>query len=443
MKMGSRIVGIVTRWNYRQNNPCNALCDSGEAMPLQLYENQIPDLIGWFNNFIGFREIQKRIERVEMKIKDVGFDAPLLNRRYALHQRYLQIVRRNRQLMRIDIRDAQNNRILTSIAALRVASGKLDLKGNEKLKSRVRDAMGPDQDWRDFEHELRALVHYLGAGCDVQIMDDEENRFDLLVSRGDSTFEVECKTFSEGLGYQVSTDQSFMFFSALKGALNKNPQFLESGVLTITTTKRHDWNKDVVSKMLNDFVSSAPGRAFYPNAQIEFERNDRWTKLAIDRQRDEIIVEMYELFRNTNPHAMFVIGRERALMFNVTCMQRPRVLAGMLNRLKYASSQFSGARPSVIWVHFLGISQEDFSQIVQEEQRGGRSPFSVFANYIFRSNHRQHICRLRFSVDSEQTLDHPPSRLALPFSTRGFSTGGPAYDLTSQVSRFAPELTNV
>lgn len=412
-------------------------------MPVELYESQIPGLITWFNNFIGFRELQKRIDRIEMKIKEVGVNAPILDRRFAFQIGYNKLIRRNRLHLAIDIRDVQTNRIISSVGALKLATSKLSERGINRLKSRVRDALSPDRDWREFEHELRVLVHYLAAGCDVEIMDDDENRFDFLVSRGDFSFEVECKTFNESLGYQVSVDQSFLFFSALREALAENPYFLESGILTATTAKRHDWNKREILQILNEFIASSPSSSEYKNIQLEFERKDRWAILAREKRREELVDEMYEHFDAKNPHAMFALQPDRALMFCVTCKERPRILAGMLSRLKSASGQFSKTRPSVIWAHFLGIPGTNFSELIQSSRRGDATPFDVFGQYIFKSEERRHVCRLRLSADTEDIRDHPPSGIILPRRSRGFSTGGPAYDLTSARSIFDAQRTNI
>lgn len=201
-------------------------------MSLEMDSSQIPALMSWFNSFIGFAELQKRIERVEMKLNSNGFESPLLNRRFSFHITYKKMIIRSRVSRPIDIQNLEYNRAISFITALREASKKLSIKGVEQLRSRVREALGPDRDLRELEHEVRALVHYLQANCTVELADfDGKNRFDLLVSNQGCTFEVECKTFSETLGYPISINQSMVFFEAFKQSLERVPSFTESGIV--------------------------------------------------------------------------------------------------------------------------------------------------------------------------------------------------------------------
>lgn len=412
-------------------------------MPIELHESQIPSLISWFNNFIGFAELKKRIDRVEMKLTEVGFDAAALNQRYAFHKRYLQLARRNRLQIPIKTRDPQNYRIISSIAALQLASLGMSEKALSKLRSRVRDALSPDRDWREFEHELRVLVHYLGAGCTVEIMDDNDNRFDFLVSRGNTCFEVECKTFNETLGYPISIDQSFVFFKAFKKALNQNRNFSQSGVFNITTFKRYNWKEHEISEFIDDFIRNAPHQAEYENVLVQFERNDRWAELSRLKKREQILGEMHTLFEQSNPHTMFAVRPNYSVMVCIKCNEPPRIVAGILERIKASSEQFSKTRPAVIWAHFLGISDRDFNEVIKGARKGEPTPFDVFGQYAFKSEQRRHICRLRLSVDSEELRPLHASPIILPRHPRGFSTGGPAYDLVSARSKFDVRSTNI
>jgi hypothetical protein len=97
-------------------------------LPLSINTNQIPGLITWFNGFVGFRDLQKRIERVEAKLQDVGFDVPALNRRYYFHSTYKNLVIRNRTYGRIDIKNSNNNRAITLIGAVKEFSKQLALQ---------------------------------------------------------------------------------------------------------------------------------------------------------------------------------------------------------------------------------------------------------------------------------------------------------------------------
>jgi len=136
-------------------------------LPVSFYTAQIPGLITWFNGFVGFREIQKRIERVRMKLKDIGMSVPSLDRRYYFHSTYKRLAERNRTFGRIDIGEPNNARAISLVAAIREFS--LPLSGEEqaRLRSRILESLDPDRDIRELEHEMRAFVHYKSAGYNV------------------------------------------------------------------------------------------------------------------------------------------------------------------------------------------------------------------------------------------------------------------------------------
>src|SRR4051812_34623858 len=124
-------------------------------MQLSIETRQIPNLITWFNSFIGFRNIQKRIERVETKLRDLEFKVPALNRRYYFHLTYKQIVVRNRTFRKIDVDDFNTNRVISLLAAIREFSKLLSEAQKIRLCARIIGSLDPDHDIREFEHEMR------------------------------------------------------------------------------------------------------------------------------------------------------------------------------------------------------------------------------------------------------------------------------------------------
>jgi hypothetical protein len=152
----------------------------GNKLPLSIIASEIPSLITWFNSFIGFRDIQKRIERVEAKLQGVGLDVPALNRRYYFHSTCKNLVIRNRTFGRIDIKNLNNTRAISLIAAVRNFYASLDSKQKERLRARIIESLDPDRDIREFEHEMRAFTHYRGAGLQI-IPSDEQNDGDSIL----------------------------------------------------------------------------------------------------------------------------------------------------------------------------------------------------------------------------------------------------------------------
>jgi hypothetical protein len=136
---------------------------------------------------------------------------------------------------------------------------------------------------------------------------------------------------------------------------------------------------------------------------------------------------------------MITISKHGAVMFVVHSNRAARPATSIFDRLKKASEQFSKRRPAMVWGHFLGFGETEFKELLEGEKLGQRN-LDVFGHYLFKSPNRNHICRLRLSVDGDSFRSS--TRLQTPLiSPNVISGGGPAYDLTSKVSRFDPTIT--
>lgn len=410
-------------------------------MAIEIHERVIPDLISWFNTFLGFREIQRRIERVEAKLSGLGFASLALRRRYAFHATYPAIVTRNRLRQRIDFRQLENHRVLSSIAALRELSKDLSDQARARLRSRALEALTPDGDVRALEHELRAFVHYRQAGLKVLFIDGEDGeRFDFLVKGSSSEFEVECKTFGENVGNAISFNDSIVIFRTLKAAIQESDSFHESGMLTLTFADRTKPSETEIRSFVSSFLSKAPREIEHDMMKISFERKLDWEQLLRDASGDAIITEIDERQAAENCHTMIMLSRTQAVMSCLASTHPSRPINAICRRLKDASEQLSGKRPGVIWGHFLGINEHGFRELIERPNRAGAHVFELFGRYVFKSAERKHVCRVRLSVD-EEALRRIPNRLIVPGRSGSISGGGLAYDLTSRVSAFDPVKT--
>jgi hypothetical protein len=407
-------------------------------MRFTLSTAEIPSLITWFNGFIGFREIQKRIERVDAKLRDIGLVVPALNQRYYFHSTYRKLVIRNRTYRKIDITDYDNNRAISLIASIKEFTKLLDVPQRERLRARLIESLDPDRDIRELAHEMRAFVHYRRAGLMILPSDSHDERFDFLV-RGRGEFEVECKTFSENIGSAISIDDSVHIFRAFKRAYDQNKAFLENGIITMTFPKRVTLSENDAAAAIAEFLSDAPANRYCEAYTIEFERRLDWDSMIRANNRKAILDSVATRFAQNNSHFVANVSKEHAFMFAIQSNRNARPAKAIFSRLKSASEQFSKTRPAVIWGHFLGLDEDDFKEILEREKLGHRA-FDVFANYLFKDKGRNHICRLRLSADGEIVRSMRPLNSAIiqPAGTIG---GGPAYDLTSKVSKFDPILT--
>jgi hypothetical protein len=271
-------------------------------MALEIYDTQIPSLITWFNQFIGFREVQNRIERVEAKLKESDYASPALNRRYSFHTTYREIVLRNRRCQKIDIRNLENYRVLSTLASLKEITRALPAQHIAELKARVLDSLSPDQDVRRFEHELRVFVHYRQAGLSVTpIPTNGLNRFDFLVSTPKGEFEVECKTFSEDIGKAISIEQSLTFFRAIKFVIGSWNDSIESGIFTITLPAKSLPTRNEISSFMKSFLAKSPQTSDYGAFRISFQRKPEWDHYLPTKDFEGVAEEMAAEHQRTRP----------------------------------------------------------------------------------------------------------------------------------------------
>lgn len=409
-------------------------------MPIEISEIQVPGLITWFNCFLGFSEIKKRIERVEEKLRSVEFASPILNRRFEFHRTYMDLVIRNRTYRRIDIRKLENTRCLSIIAAIREAEKTLSEVGKGVLRSRLRDALSPDQDMRTLEHELRTFVHYRQAGYDVEFVELEgKERYDFLVHRAGKTFAVECKTFSENLGSAISIEESFRLFRIISDVLKNHP-LSQSGIITFEIDNKLDELRSDPKAIILDFLDKAPAQKRYDGVSIAFEKKPTWDIWVSNKNTDYVLAEIQQQSETRNPHFLIALSKQRAIMFCLLSKRNARPVSGIISRLKKASLQLSDKYPGVIWAHMLGINESEFKELHAANPLNGRTPLDIVAHKLLESPKRNHVCRLRLSAESD-SVKNSGYRQFLGSPARSISIHGPAYDYTSRVSRFDPTVT--
>jgi hypothetical protein len=408
-------------------------------LPISLYTAQIPSLITWFNGFVGFREIQKRIERVEMKLRDIGMNAPSLDRRYYFHSTYKGLAARNRTFGRIDISEPNNSRAISLVAAIKEFVFPLSSEEQARVRSRILESLDPDRDIREFEHEMRAFVHYKGAGYNVAPGDGNEvDRFDFLIRGNGREFELECKTFAESIGNPISVEDSVYIFRAMRSAILSQPGFRESGILKLTFPTRPLLSEKELAKVIANFLLSAPTEQRTNSYSLTFERRLEWDAWLRAKKRADVIDNVAERFADHNQHSMTMLSRDHAVMGVVGSEQRPHPVTSIFSRLRKASDQFSKRRPAVLWGHFLGLGESEFRELLEENRFGHRS-LDAFGQNLFKSPNRNHIVRLRLSADGLNVQATRPRNI---YIRDAVSTGGPAYDLTSRVSQYSPESTD-
>jgi hypothetical protein len=213
---------------------------------------------------------------------------------------------------------------------------------------------------------MRVYVHYRQQkNCEIRFADLEgTGRHDFNVRRGNVEFEVEAKTLSEDIGNLVSTEESLLFFSAYKEAIARVPSFRESGFLTYSIKSRREkaFSLEELTAALSDFMARAIPEKQYGDATLHFERKPAWESMIQQHRVSPIRAEILERQKVDNSHAMITLGNGQVVMFCIAGSRPLRLFRGIRERLKHASSQLSGTRPGMIWVHFWASSRANLNR---------------------------------------------------------------------------------
>jgi len=366
-------------------------------------------------------------------------NVPALERRYYFHSTYKKLAARNRTFRRININEPNNDKAISLVAATKEFATLLNPQQRERLRARIIESLDPDRDIREFEHEMRAFVHYKGAGYRILPSDDgDHGRFDFLIEGKRGEFELECKTFSENIGNAISVDDSVHVFRAIKAAIVKDTNFRESGILTLTFPARITMSEKQITELVSDFLSNTSAERHRDEYYITFEKQPNWDILLRSNDRRAILDDIAGRFAEHNAHSITMLSSRHAVMGVVKSERRARPATSVFDRLKGASEQFTKQRPAVVWGHFLGFGEYEFREFLEERRLGHRA-LDVFGHYLFRNPNRDYICRLRLSADGNLARSYEQNGILVRHK---ITTGrGLAYDLTSTVSRFDPDAT--
>jgi len=391
--------------------------------------DRIPSLITWFNSFVGFSNLQNLIGRVEQRLATGTFSNVLL-RRYQFHTTYRYLHARKRLSLLPDIHDFPVVDTLSFIASVEAAQREMSLEERDRFRARILDGLKPDRDLRQFQHELRAYVHYKRANCRIEWVDNNTDRFDFLVHGPNGTFELECKTFAENIGNAISVEDSFFWFEHIRKAL-KQRGYPSSGTFDIEISAGTRITQNALVALAEDALSSTLPQKQYEGVLVQYRARPEFDQLLGLDRREQLLAEFDAWQSTANHHCMLATNKQSALFFSVHSDRAPRPYNAICDSLKRAAKQFSTTRPAVIWGHFLGLSESEMRDLLERDQRG-RTVLDVFGAYLFKTESRNHVCRLRLSADGD----------LLEGSTQAIVRGGgPAYELNSSVSKFHHGLT--
>jgi hypothetical protein len=405
-----------------------------------LVQSDFPREFAEFIDFVGAQALDKEIQKVEKKQRALSPSArALYGDRYFFQE---QCVRFTEDIpaFGLNISDTIAVRTASLIAGINRVNRSLSLAGVSRFHSMVIDNLKLNRDMRQLEHEIRCATHFSQKGLKVVFADLEDlGKFDLLVGQPASLVEVECKTITQDTGSQLKSELVVGMMDSFIKVVTKAVPVEESGIFTLMLNKAADHCKHL-SRQLEQaigLVTVCPYEA--KDFSLGFSPRPTWQQL-LDAKHWAELNQQIRIDPDNIEYARGIANVAGKILALDIRPHAPSVLRNrVVGTIKSAADQCSGKRPSVVWLHFVGLSDQEFRALSEFSMKGsGTGLNAIVADALhpdLSTTDRCHIQLVRFSGDSDKLTRHPilDSNLVL---SRGVSNGGRCYDVPNPRSRF-------
>jgi hypothetical protein len=393
--------------------------------PYSLMQSDFPGEFAEFLNYIGPAAIDAAVRKVDRKLNALSVEArSLFGDRYFFHEQWARFANGS-TAFQLDLSDPVAIRVASLIFGVNRAKRSLSQRGAFRLRQMVLDNLRPDRDIRQIEHEMRCATHFGRKRFKVTFADLEElGNFDFLVETPSAPVEIECKTVTGETGSQVKTELIAGLSDVFCKAIRSRNLVRESGLLTLTLNRPAADCKNLAHQFATALrPSSTPSRqasdfsfAFAPRPHWqELLDSGRWLDL-----RQEISVETQG--QGGGGCKTLVDGKVMAMAIrpHKPTMLSQRVVAA----IKQGADQCTGAKPSVVWLHFVGLAQPEFLALAEFSKSGkGAGLNAVVAEALHpraSTTDRSHVDSVWFSADGGELHRHltlAPDLLMVPAVT--------------------------
>ena len=271
---------------------------------------------------------------------------------------------------------------------------RLTPKGQRALDGRLRDALKAENGFAPVCVELDLAQRLMDAGYDVTFPDlDGTGQFDLMISRGAVTAEIECKSISADAGRQIHRKDFYRFMYAIQPALEAQLELRRKEVVLVTLKGRLSPN----------LAAQAPlrqvTRAFLIDGRQQTLTGDGFTleRFSSDVLDGISLEDQKALYRSCtktfgeNVHVAGGFSEDGGCLLVMRSMEADDTSKSLLDALRKAASQFSRAGPSFIAVQEHGLEPTDL-MLAHVRRRAG-----IISHALFRQYGARHVNAVCFS----------------------------------------------
>jgi transcriptional regulator with XRE-family HTH domain len=394
-----------------------------------------------FIDFVGARSLDKEVRKVKKKLGALHPSVrTLYGDRYFLQEQCVRFTE-DMPAFGLNLSDMIAVRTASLIGGINRVRRSLSPRGVSRFRSMVIDNL--NRDMRQLEHEIRCAAHFSQKGLKVVFADLEGlGEFDLLVGPSTDPVEIECKTITQDTGSQLKQELVAGLMDTFIKAITRTAPVGESGIFTLTLNKAADRCKNL-NQQLRQALAPVVGSSYEANDfSFAFSAQPAWQQLLDAGNSAELI-----RLTRTSPDSEYARGvaniAGKILALDIHPHAPSAFRKRVVETLKNAADQCSGGRPGVVWLHFVGLADEDFLALCEFSISGsGTGLNATVADALHPSlstTDRCHILSVRFSSDSDQLTRRPilDSNLLLG---RAVSPGGHCYDVPNPRCRYPTRL---
>lgn len=439
-------VRTLQGWELGRPMPYPALLHKAMSIPAQpadrysLVQSDFPREFAEFIDFVGAQTLDREVRKVEKRLHALSSGArALYGDRYFFQE---QCVRFTEDIptFGLNISNAIAVRTASLIAGINRVKRSLSPTGASRFHSMVIDNLKLNRDMRQLEHEIRCATHFSQKGHKV-VFADLENlaKFDLLVGPPSSSVEVECKTITQDTGSQLKSGLVVSMMDSFVKVVSKAIPVDVSGIFALTLNKAADHCKNL-SRQLEQaigLVTVCPYES--KDFSLGFSPRPTWQQL-LDAKHWNELNQQIRLDPDDSEYARGITNVAGKILALDIRPHAPSVFRNrVVGTIKSAADQCSGGRPGIVWLHFVGVADQEFLALCEFSMKGsGTGLNAVVADALhpdLSTTDRCHVQLVRFSGESDKLTRHPilDSNLILG---RAVSSGGRCYDVPNPRSRF-------
>jgi transcriptional regulator with XRE-family HTH domain len=402
-----------------------------------MVQSDFPREFAEFIDFVGAQSLDKEIRKIEKRLGALSPGArTLYGDRYFFQE---QCVRFTEDIpaFGLNLSDATAVRTASLVGGINRVRRSLSPAGISRFRSTVIDNL--KRDMRQLEHEIRCAAHFSQKGLKVIFADLEGlGNFDLLVGPSTDPVEVECKTITQDTGSQLKPELVVGIMDSFVKVVTRTAPVCGSGIFTLTLNKAADRCKNLNHQLQQALGSVAASPVEADDFSFTFSKRPEWQQLLDAGHWAELNRQI-----QTGPDKEYSRGitniAGKILALDIHPHAPSAFRKRVVGTLKNAADQCSGKRPGVVWLHFVGLPDQDFLALCEFSTSGSGTGLNGAVADALHPNlsttDRCHIQSVRFSSDSDQLTGRPilDSNLLLG---RAVSRSGRCYEVPNPRCRF-------